>query len=69
MEIRKTRQFCSWITYTERLVFQEVRLEMNSLRVKKDDIIRRLINEPASMASAPLLFASRSLRAETQEWS
>ena len=49
--------------------FRDVRLEMNSLGVKKDDIIRRLINELASMASARFSLVSRRLRAETQECS
>lgn len=43
-----TRQFCYWITEPEMVSFEGVRLEMNSLRVKKDDVIRPLSNEPAA---------------------
>ena len=51
------------------LVFQEVRLEMNSLRVKKDDKIRRSLNELASEVPSRLLLLGRGLRLETQKWS
>jgi hypothetical protein len=51
VEIGKTRRFWAWITEPEMVVFRGVRLGINSLGAKKDDIIRQLINELASTRS------------------
>ena len=41
-------------------------LSMNSLRMKRDDMIRQLINEPADQVSNHLLFWGGELRAEKE---
>ena len=42
---------------------------MNSLAVKKDDMIRRLINELASLVSARLLLSNKGLSLQVGGWS
>ena len=44
-------------------------LEINSLRWKKGDIMRQLINELAFSACALLLLVARRLAVETPGWS
>jgi hypothetical protein len=44
----KPSEFGCWINEPEVIRFQAVRLEMNSLRRKRDDIIRQSINEPGT---------------------
>ena len=48
------------------VVLSDAKLIMNGLPPKKDDILRLPISEPASEASARLLFLNKALRAETQ---